>query len=197
MKKFLSTLLGVALVVSIVAPAFSDPGVIQFPRLKWTRVLGASQDSTRISIPAPATDGSVDNADTTQWFDVNAVRLPQTYTAQPLVWFQVNRQITATTDSIGFKVQYTNDLSTPTIFGTITEVAYVTGTATTQGITAGQDGYGGSVIAVSPATVVAHTVGAVATLPWRYVRLVVRNVESSSMSGRVYFSVTPVVYGSR
>ncbi len=198
MKKILSTLLGVALVVNLVGPAFGQSQIIVGPRLKWNRGISSyglgNTDSTRISIPSAT---AADFADTTAWLDLSAYHFGPVISGQALALFQINTQLTSSTDSVGFYVQYSNDLTASTIYGSVTSAASTTVTATTAGITAGQDGLAFSVVAVSLTTIAAGGVGTVATLPYRYVRLVVSNAEASSNNGRKYFSVQPVIFGWR
>lgn len=204
--KHLKTLLAVALLIGAAAPAFAQSGaqIITGERMKWARGIssyGAGvTDSTRISIPAAA--AAADFADTTAWLDLGQFKFSQFYAKQPLVLFQITKQLTTTTDSIGYAIQYSNDLgsaanSGATIYGSVT-VAYITSVAaSTYGITAGQDGFVGSVVALSPDAMAEHTVATIATAPYRYVRLIVLNSDTSGATGRSYFSVRPVIYGSR
>lgn len=173
-------------------------GVGSDGRMKWDRGIssyGAGvTDSTRISLPAAA--AAADFADTTAWLDLSQVKFRQDFAKQPIVMFQVNKQLTTTTDSIGFQVQYSNDIGSTGAIKLGTTVAYMTTVAaTTAGVSAGADGIVGTVVAVSPDAATGHAAGTAATLPYRYVRLVVLNADTSGATGRSYFSVTPVLFG--
>lgn len=201
MKKQHILLALAALFIVGAADAQVTSKIITAPKLKWSRGIssyGAGvTDSVRISIPSPSAAGGTDATDTTQWFDLGQYKFAQAYAKQPLVLFQINTQLSSTTDSIGYSVQYSNDLSTTTQQGAVALAYSTTVAATTAGITAGQDGIAFTVVAVSPDAIAAHGVGTVATLPWRFVRLVVNNVDATATTGRKYFSVTPVIYGGQ
>ncbi len=195
--------LGVAAVGLTISALPSSAGIASLGRLKWNRGIssyGAGvTDSTRISIPAAS--AAVDFADTTAWVDLNTQGMVQTYTQQALLVFQINKQLTTTTDSIGYVVQYTNDVNTTSntnIFSTT--AAYITSVAaSTQNVATGADGTIGLVVAVAPKT--NPTGGAITTtqadFPWRFARLVVYNSDTSGATGRSYFSVDAVLSGSK
>ena len=182
MKQYRNILLAVALVAASAAPALA--GVKILPRLTWNRGVssyGAGvTDSTRISILGPG--ASVDFADTTEWVDLGTHPIAnQAYTGQNLLWFSVHAQGAASSDSIGYVIQYSNDLATDAggfLSGTLT---YVTGS---------NSGMVPLIPAVAPAATVT-------TAPLaRFYRIVVYNAEVGGTVGRRYFSVRPVILES-
>lgn len=188
-----NVILALALLVGLVAtgaPARAEKCVstVQNPsgptvdsgRMKWVRGIsgyGLGADSTRISIPGAG--AAVDHQDTTAWLELTGYKFDPSYTSEPIVVFQINRQSGATTDSVGYIVQTSNDSDPNTNF--------VNGTTT----------YTGTMSNTSVATtIVGVTMSSSLTVP-RWVRLVVINTEVSATSGRVYFSVNPIIYGCR
>lgn len=199
MKKHFTILALAAVALAFASTAFAEGAqIIALDRLGWNRGIssyGLGVDSTRISIPAAA--AAADMADTTDWVDLGSFKFKQDYTQQPLMWFQINKQLTTTTDSIGVQIHYSNDMAASTIALPVSTFYLTTVAAATAGISAGQDGLVGQVVAVAPAANAAHIAGVAAAMPWRYVRLVVYNADVSGATGRSYFSVRPVVYGWR
>ncbi len=183
--------------------ANSSAGIVGLGRLKWNRGISSYGlgvgDSTRISIPNGGP--SADISDTTVWVDLSAFDVAQQYTEQCALAFQINRQLGSSTDSVGYYVQYTNDISRngQSIAGgnnnTIAQssAAYVnTVTATTANVTSGTDGFVTIVCAVKPKT--NPTAGTLADFAWRFARLVVVNQKNAGT--RCYFSVDAVIAGA-
>lgn len=208
MKNRIMLLLALALTLAVPHVASAQSQILTLDRLKWARGVSSYglgvTDSTRISIlPATTTN---DFADTTAWFDVGQFKFNQDYAKQPLVMFQINKQLTTTTDSIGYALQYTNDIGAGSnaVLPASVAVAYLTTVAaSTYGGSAGNDGIVGTVPAVTSDAVTVATGQASGTtagnaiMPFRFVRLIVLNADTSGATGRSYFSVRPVVYGSR
>jgi hypothetical protein len=200
MKKLMHILALAAVVVGLAglaATAQAESKIVALDRLQWVRGISSygagNTDSTRISIPAATTTS--DHADTTEWLDLGQFKFEQDYAKQPLVWFQINRQYSTTTDSVGVEIHYSNDLASSTILRPVTTFYLTTIAAATAGTSAGADGLAGSVVAVSPDANAAHIAGVAAAMPWRYVRVVVYNADVSGATGRTYFSVRPIIYG--
>lgn len=164
-------------------------GVAADGRMKWTR--GAGTDSTRISIPAAQAS---DFTDTTAWLDLSQFKFRQDYAKQPLVVFQVNKQLTTTTDSINCAIQYTNEIGSGNLKLASSAVTLTTVAASTAGLSTGDDGLVGAMVAVSPDAATAHAAGTAAAMPWRFVRLIVSNSDATGQTGRSYFYVTPLVW---
>lgn len=199
-KKWLLLIaLAAACVVPTVAMAQAPQQIITLGRMKWSRGISSYGlgvlDSTRISIPAAGP--SADMTDTTAWLDLGTFRFSQAYAKQPMVMFQITKQLTTTTDSIGFNLQFSNDIGSGSV-ATPGTLAYITSiAAATAGVSTGGDGIIGTVVAVSADAATALANGTAATLPYRFVRLIVQNSDTSGATGRSYFSVTPIIYGSR
>lgn len=194
--KNLKLALAALLLASFATGAFAQESITTLPRMKWNRGGVTATDSTRISIPGAA--ASVDFSDTTVWLDLAQYKFASRFSQEGIVAFQINKQLTATTDSIGFQVQFSNDINNSTTTYGAGTLAYITTVAaTTYGITAGQDGLVGMVVASCPKATTGQASGTLADMPWRFVRLVVQNSDTSGATGRVYFSVTPVIFGWR
>lgn len=203
MKRFTILAAFVALVVAVCG-VYAQSQIQTLPRLKWSRGIssyGAGvTDSTRISIPSPAAAGGTDATDTTAWFDCGQFKFAQDYAKQPLVLFQVNTQLSTTTDSVQYQLQYTNDLGTaanPARPLAVTAANLTTVAASTAGGSAGDDGLVGTIVVVSPDAATGQATGTAAALPFRYARLAITNIDATAPTGRKYFSVTPIVYGLR
>lgn len=195
MKRFMQTLLAVALLVVAGAPAFAQQSTVITlgtatggnGKAKWYRS-GATVDSARVSITAEG--ASADFADTTEWINLGTVKFHPGYTEQALAWFQVNRQLASGTDSLAYQIQMTNDISGSAFaYGSVTGM--VTTTAATAGISTGSDGFVTNVKVVVPKTAPTNTLAGAIEFPYKYVRLVIQN----RTSNRPYFSVIPCAFG--
>lgn len=122
--------------------AFAVPAFAQFnmhvpdfgagrSRLKWVK--GATTDSTEVAIVVWGGAVAVTTAsDTTDWLNVGRYVYQQPgFTAAPLVQLQVNHQVGAATDSIGYIIQYRSDPNATSIHQTaLTHIAANTGGST-------------------------------------------------------------------
>lgn len=194
MKRF--TILAAALVALAVTAhgSFAQTFTPITVPLKWDRGISSYglgvKDSLVISLPGPA--AAVDFADTTVWLDLGSFKFPQqAYTAYPLVTFSVYGQANTASDSIGYAVQYADQISVPggnyqgiTNVFTSATVAYLSLSAST---TVGANNWG-NIVAVAPTSSVYNH---------RFVRLVILNAEVGGTIGRRYCGVTAVVNGSR
>jgi hypothetical protein len=139
MKKHLNILALAAVLVAIAVPAFAqfsihipDFGRTASPRLRWVK--GATTDSTEVAIVVWGGAVTVAAAsDTTEWYAVGRrYEFPQPgFTAAPILQFQVNHQIGAATDSIGYILQYKSDPNTTAFHQTATQHVPTNGAAAT------------------------------------------------------------------
>lgn len=188
--KHLKNLLAVALLAVMAVPAFAGtriitlggrPGVANNGRAKFVKF--ATTDSTRVAIGVWG--GAISEAtasDTTAWIDIGGINFTsQGYSGAPRLQFQINHQIGAATDSIGYKIQYLADENDKTTFSTsaLTHVAA---------------NVGGSTFIDALAPTAAGAVGGVASQAAqgaRQIRLILLNNKIASGVTRLY-SVVPV-----
>lgn len=142
-------------------------------RMKFVKL--ASTDSTRVAIAVWG--GAVSEAaasDTTGWLNLAGLSFNETgFTAQPFVQFQINHQIGAATDSVGYKIQYSSDPQDQTTFHTaaLTHIAANAGGSTVID----------ALTSNGPSA--------------RFVRIIILNDKIASGVTRLY-SVVPIVRGS-
>lgn len=128
MKKHMHILALAAFLVAFAAPAFAQGKILALPRAKFFKAnsSGVQQDSTEVAIIVWGGAVTVAAAsDTTEWINLSPYNfIPPGFTAQPIVQVQINHQIGAATDSVGYILQYRNDpRSTGFHAGALTHVA--------------------------------------------------------------------------
>lgn len=168
----------------LVGGALAGHGAVaQNGRMKFVKL--ASTDSTRVAIGVWG--GAVTEAaaeDTTGWLDLAGLNgIEAGFTGQPFVQFQINHQIGAATDSVGYKLQYSADLNDQTTFstGALTHVAANVGGST-------------FIDAMAPA-IASSSVTAAGAQNARFIRLIILNDKIASGATRLY-SVVPIVRGA-